>query len=39
MCGGIAILLQTGGIVVDSNPPANISDKDPIPMANIGGRR
>ncbi|KAE9390090.1 protein qutG [Gymnopus androsaceus JB14] len=39
VCGGIAILLQTGGIVVDSNPPANISDTDPIPMANIGGRR
>ncbi|EEB98312.1 hypothetical protein MPER_02206, partial [Moniliophthora perniciosa FA553] len=39
VCGGIAILLQTGGIVVDSNPPPGLSDTDPIPMANIGGRR
>ncbi|KAF9062991.1 hypothetical protein BDP27DRAFT_1427294 [Rhodocollybia butyracea] len=39
VCAGIAILLQTGGIVVDSNPPPHISDKDPIPMADIGGRR
>ncbi|KAF9465947.1 hypothetical protein BDZ94DRAFT_1252643 [Collybia nuda] len=39
VCAAIAILLQTGGIVVDSNPPADLGDNDPIPMANIGGRR
>ncbi|KAF5391051.1 hypothetical protein D9757_003998 [Collybiopsis confluens] len=39
VCAAQAILLQTGGIVVDSNPPPNISDDDPIPMANLGGRR
>ncbi|KAJ7041058.1 inositol monophosphatase [Mycena alexandri] len=39
VCAGIAILLQTGGIVVDSNPPLNLQDSDPIPMANLGGRR
>ncbi|KAK7466390.1 hypothetical protein VKT23_005113 [Stygiomarasmius scandens] len=39
VCGGIAILLQTGGIVVDSNPPENIDETSPIPMANLGGRR
>ncbi|KAJ7768202.1 inositol monophosphatase [Mycena metata] len=39
VCAGIAILLQTGGIVVDSNPPLNLKDSDPIPMANLGGRR
>ncbi|KAK0188114.1 inositol monophosphatase [Armillaria mellea] len=39
VCAGIAILLQTGGIVVDSNPPNGLSDTGPIPMANLGGRR
>ncbi|KAF8918899.1 protein qutG [Mucidula mucida] len=39
VCAGIAILLQTGGIVVDSNPPADLAGSGPIPMANIGGRR
>ncbi|KIK57379.1 hypothetical protein GYMLUDRAFT_46255 [Collybiopsis luxurians FD-317 M1] len=39
VCGAMAILLQTGGIVVDSNPPLGISDTEPIPMANLGGRR
>ncbi|KAF7324813.1 Inositol-1-monophosphatase [Mycena kentingensis (nom. inval.)] len=39
VCAGIAILLQTGGIVVDSNPPPDLSETDPIPMANLGGRR
>ncbi|KAJ6618123.1 hypothetical protein B0H10DRAFT_2030724 [Mycena sp. CBHHK59/15] len=39
VCAGIAILLQTGGIVVDSNPPTDLKDTDPIPMANLGGRR
>ncbi|KIY64163.1 hypothetical protein CYLTODRAFT_381225 [Cylindrobasidium torrendii FP15055 ss-10] len=39
VCAGIAILLQTGGIVVDSNPPDGLAPDAPIPMANIGGRR
>ncbi|KAJ7176739.1 protein qutG [Mycena filopes] len=39
VCAGIAILLQTGGIVVDSNPPPGLQPSDPIPMANLGGRR
>ncbi|KAJ7628566.1 protein qutG [Roridomyces roridus] len=39
VCAGIAILLQTGGIVVDSNPPPDLGPTDPIPMANLGGRR
>jgi hypothetical protein len=39
VCAAIAILLQTGGIVVDSNPPPNLGEDDPIPMVNIGGRR
>jgi myo-inositol-1(or 4)-monophosphatase len=39
VCAGIAILLQTGGIVVDSNPPSDLGPSDPIPMANLGGRR
>ncbi|KAJ7719084.1 QA-X protein [Mycena maculata] len=39
VCAGIAILLQTGGIVVGSNPPAGLGDTDPIPMANLGGGR
>ncbi|KAF5331474.1 hypothetical protein D9758_015488 [Tetrapyrgos nigripes] len=39
VCAGIAILLQTGGIVVDSSPPDNIDETGPIPMASLGGRR
>ncbi|KAJ6621332.1 hypothetical protein B0H10DRAFT_2018013 [Mycena sp. CBHHK59/15] len=39
VCGAIAILLQTGGIVVDANMPMGLKDTDPIPMANLGGRR
>ncbi|THH18823.1 hypothetical protein EW146_g2237 [Bondarzewia mesenterica] len=39
VCAGIAILLQTGGIVVDSNPPEGLGETDPIPLANLGGRR
>ncbi|THU97759.1 inositol monophosphatase, partial [Dendrothele bispora CBS 962.96] len=39
VCAGIAILLQTGGIVVDSNPPDNLDETSPTPMANLGGRR
>jgi hypothetical protein len=25
--------------VVDSNPPIGLGEQDPVPMANIGGRR
>ncbi|KAJ6504096.1 protein qutG [Mycena vitilis] len=39
VCAAIAILLQTGGIVVDSNPSPDLKDSDPIPIANLGGRR
>ncbi|PFH51624.1 hypothetical protein AMATHDRAFT_2900 [Amanita thiersii Skay4041] len=39
VCAGIAILLQTGGIVVDANPPEGLSKDDPIPMVCIGSRR
>jgi myo-inositol-1(or 4)-monophosphatase len=39
VCAGIAILLQTGGIVVDSNPVQGLGEDEAIPMANLGGRR
>ncbi|KAF8634772.1 hypothetical protein AX15_000730 [Amanita polypyramis BW_CC] len=39
VCAGAAILLQTGGIIVDANPPEGLCRDDPIPMAHLGGRR
>ncbi|KAF8314053.1 inositol monophosphatase, partial [Clavulina sp. PMI_390] len=41
IAAAVCILLQTGGIVVDSNPPAGFQQGDgrQIPRASLGGRR
>lgn len=39
VCAAAAILLQTGGIMVDANPPEGLGENDSIPMAHLGGRR
>ncbi|KAF8736734.1 hypothetical protein AX14_014057 [Amanita brunnescens Koide BX004] len=39
VCAGMAILLQTGGVITDANPPERLGENDPIPMAHLGGRR
>lgn len=39
ICAAVAILLQTGGVIVDANPPEGHGENDPIPMAHLGSRR
>ncbi|KAF8628846.1 hypothetical protein AX17_005906 [Amanita inopinata Kibby_2008] len=36
VCGSVAILLQTGGIIVDANPPDGLGESGPIPTTNLG---